>query len=438
MSNQVSPKVSPWSARRPVLLGSVALAILIGGFGAWSTLTTIAGAVVSPGMIEVAQNRQVVQHPDGGVVAEIAVKESQKVQAGDLLIRLDGSSLLSELAIVEGQYFELLAQKARLEAERIDAAAPVFPADLTEVAGSRVEVATMLADQISLFAARQESLARQTEQLQKRGGQIASQIDGIKAQNGALSTQLELIQSELTDQETLLAKGLTQAGRVMELQRGQAQLMGDLGKLTAAKAEAEGRATEVALEILRLAAVRRETAGTELRTVGGQALELSERRRAVLERIERLDIRAPSSGIVLGLSVTTPRSVIRPAEPILYVIPQDRPLVISAQVMPLHIDEVRPGQAVHIAFSALSGRTTPQLNGHVSSISADALTDQRTQAPYFRAEIVLDEGELAKLNGQTLLPGMPVETFIQTGLRSPMAYFLKPFTDYFSTAMRES
>jgi HlyD family secretion protein len=401
-------------------------------------LTTIAGAVVSPGMIEVAQNRQIVQHPDGGVVAEIAVRESQKVNAGDLLIRLDGSSLQSELAIVEGQYFELLAQKARLEAERIDAVAPDFPVDLAQTAKARPEVASMMSDQVSLFAARNESLTRQTEQLGKRGNQIQSQIKGILAQKTALSTQLTLIESELLDQKSLLLKGLTQASRVMELQRGQAQLMGDLGRLDASQAEADGRATEVSLEILRLAAVRREAAGTELRNVGAQVLELAERRRALLERIERLEIRAPVSGLVLGLTVTTPRAVIRPAETVLYLIPQDRPLVISAQIMPLHIDEVRPGQQVRLAFSALSSRTTPQLVGHVSTISADALTDQRTQIPYFRAEILLDEGELSKLDGQVLLPGMPVETFIQTGARSPMAYLLKPFTDYFSTALREN
>ena len=156
------------------------------------------------------------------------------------------------------------------------------------------------------------------------------------------------------------------------------------------------------------------------------------------ERIARLDVRAPVSGIVLGLTVTTPRAVLRPADPVLYLIPQDRPLVIATRVPPIHVDQVHVGQAVKLVFSAFSSRDTPELTGHVAVVSADALIDQRTQAPYYRAEILLDEGEMAKLEGQTLIPGMPVEAFIQTDARTPLAYLLKPFTDYFARAFRES
>ena len=208
--------------------------------------------------------------------------------------------------------------------------------------------------------------------------------------------------------------------------------------LISSKAQAEGRGTEIDLEVLRLAAVRREEANTQLRDLGPQALELVERRGALIERIARLEIRAPVSGLVLGLQVTTPRSVLRAAEPVLYIIPQDRPLVIAAQIQPIHIDEVYVGQKVRLVFSAFSTRTTPELFGHVATISADALQDQRTQASYFKAEILLDDGELAKLKDLTLLPGMPVEAFIETGARSPMSYLLKPFTDYFSLAFREN
>ena len=215
-------------------------------------------------------------------------------------------------------------------------------------------------------------------------------------------------------------------------------MQGDVGELTASRAEAEGRATEVDLEILRLAAVRREEAVTQLRDLGPQMLELAERRRSLVERIARLDIRAPVAGLVLGLQVTSPRSVLRPADPVLYIIPQDRPLVINTQISPLHVDEVHVGQKVRLVFPAFSARSTPELWGHVATISADALTDQRTGATYYRAEIVPDEGQFDKLKDQTLLPGMPVEAFIETGARSPMAYLLKPFTDYFGLAFRES
>ncbi len=426
------------SARRPFVIGIVTLVVLVGGFGTWSVTSQIAGAIVSPGLIEVAQNRQVVQHPDGGVVAEINVTEAQSVKAGDLLIRLDGSLLTSELSIVETQLYEALARRARLEAERDDSAVPVFSDDLIAIADDRPDVAEQIEGQRRLFLARRESFARQSEQLEKRGLQIVAQIEGVVAQSNALATQLDLIRKELADQQALLEKGLSQASRVSALQREEAQLQGDAGELTASRAQAEGRATEVDLEVLRLAAVRREEANTQLRDLGPQELELAERRRALIERITRLEIRAPVSGLVLDLQVTTPRAVLRAAEPVLFIIPQDRPLVIAARISPLHVDEIHVGQKVRLVVVAFSARTTPELTGHVANISADALTDPRTQASYYRAEILLDSGEIAKLDGQTLLPGMPVEAFIETGARTPMAYLLKPFTDYFTRAFRES
>ena len=426
------------SARTSVIVGSVTAAVLVLGFGVWSVASEIAGAVVASGQIEVSQNRQVVQHPDGGVVAEIAVKEAQPVKAGDLLIRLDGALVKSELAIVEGQLFEVMARSARLEAERNDAPAPEFSGELAELAQTRPEVADLIEGQRSLFTARRESVLKQSEQLQKRAAQIGSQIEGVDAQVAALSQQLDLIEQELTDQRTLLEKGLAQSSRVLALEREASRLQGSVGELQASRAQAEGRATEVELEVLRLAAVRREEANTQLRDIGARVLELAERRRSLTEQIARLEIRAPVSGTVLGLAVSTPQSVIRPAEPLLYLIPQDRPLIITAQVQTIDVDQVFVGQKVRLMFPAFSARTTPELNGHVVTVSADVLVDERAQMAYYKAEIALDPGEIDRLEGLTLIPGMPVETFIQTGARSPMAYLLKPFTDYFAAAFRES
>ncbi len=427
-----------WSTRRPVMYGLLTLVALVAGFGTWSVMTTISGAIVTSGQIEVEQNRQVVQHPDGGVVATINVAEGDTVAAGDLILSLDGAMIQSELVIVEGQFFEALARRARLEAERNNAAEITFAKDLLDAAGQRAEVLEKIEGQRRLFEARRESLASQTEQLGKRRDQIEQQIVGFDAQNVALATQLTLLQQELTDQQGLLERGLTQASRVLGLQREVAGLRGQVGELNATRAQAEGRITETEIEVLRLASDLREEANAQLRESGAQELELSERRRALAERIARLDVRAPVSGIVLGLTVTTPRSVLRPADPVLYLIPQDRPLVIAAQVMPIHVDQVFVGQSVKLVFSAFSSNDTPELTGHVAVVSADALIDQRSQAPYYRAEIVLDPGEIDKLKGQTLLPGMPVEAFIQTEARTPLAYLLKPFTDYFTRAFRES
>lgn len=429
---------NPWSVRRHVMVGFVALAVLAGGFGGWSLLTTISGAVVVSGHIEVEQNRQIVQHPEGGVVASIHVAEGALVHAGDLLLRLDGALLNSELAIVEGQLFEAFARRGRLEAERDDTTAIAFPAELGRVAAERPEVAELVEGQRRLFEARGETLAQQTDKLAEQRRQIASQIEGIDAQSTALAAQLGLIEQERASQQELLDKGLAQASRVLALQREQARMQGQMGELVAARAQSLAHITEIEIDVLRLAAARREEASSQLRDIGYRELELAERRRALVEQIARLDILAPVSGIVLGLQVTTPRAVLRAADPVLYLIPQDRPLVIAVRVSPIHIDQVRVGQAAALLFPTFSARTTPKLEGQVAVVSADALSDERSGATYYRAEIVLSPGQVDALAGLTLLPGMPVEAFIRTDARTPMAYLVKPFTDYFARAFREN
>jgi len=401
-------------------------------------MTSITGAIVAAGRIEVAQNRQIVQHPDGGVVASIHVTEGQAVAAGALLLRLDGAAIKSELAIIEGQYFEVLARQGRLEAERDDAPTIAFPPELLEPAQTRVDVAGLTEGQRRLFDARKDTMTQQVAQLSKRRAQIDSQVVGIDAQSHALKLQLGLIDQELVSQQGLLTKGLAQASRVLALQRETARLQGQVGELAASRAQAHGRVTEIAIEVLKLGAARREEANTQLRELGYRALELAERRRALLERVARLDILAPVSGIVLGLQVTTPQSVLRAADPVLYLIPQDRPLLIYAKIEPLHIDQISLGQPVHLVFSAFPARSTPELTGHITVISADTLTDPATQISYYRAEIAPDVGEVAKLKGLTLIPGMPVEAFFRTEARTPLAFLIKPFTDYFAHAFRES
>ena len=430
--------IGTWSAKRPIIIGILTILLLIGGFGTWSMTTNIDGAIVAPGLIQVEQNRQVVQHPDGGVIAEINVTEAQTVKAGDLLLRLDGSQIKAELAIVEGQLYDSMARRSRLEAERDDLDEPTFTPQLLELAQTKPEVADQIEGQRRLFIARKETQAAQISQLNKRVDQIASQVDGIRAQTAAITDQINLMLPEVADQQKLLDKGLTQSSRLIDLKREVARLQGNMGELEGNRAQAEGRGTEIQLQILQQQSARREDANTQLRDMGDKTLELAERRRALTEKVARLDIRAPVSGIILGLTVTTPNSVVRPAEPLLYIIPQDRPLIIVAQLPPIHVDEVHVGQAVRVVFAAFSARTTPQLVGHLVTISADAMSDPNSKQSFYRAEIELEPGELAKLNGQTVIPGMPVQAFISTGNRSPIAYLLKPFTDYFQMAMRES
>lgn len=428
-----------WSARRPVLIGLIGLLVLVGGFGTWAVASNIAGAIIAPGRIEVDRNRQVVQHPDGGVVAEILVDEGDSVIRGAPLIRLDSTLLRSQLTITEGQLFELMARRGRLEAERDGTDAAIFDPDLLTAAAAQPAVGELIAGQSRLFEARLASIARETEQLEKRRGQIRDQIVGIKAQQASLARQLELIEQELASQQSLLDRGLAQASTVLNLRRTAANLEGTLGELTASEAQAEGRITEIDIQILSLGTRRREEAITRLRDLQYRELELAEQRRGLLEQLNRLDITAPVSGVVYGLQIFTPRSVIRPADPVLYLVPQDRPLVIAARVEPTDIDKIFVGQQVSLRFSALDQRQTPELFGTVVQVSADAFEDANSQISFYRAEIALNAGEQDRLPaGTVLIPGMPVETFIRTDARSPLAYLVKPLTDYFTKAFRES
>ncbi|MEM8956613.1 MAG: HlyD family type I secretion periplasmic adaptor subunit [Pseudomonadota bacterium] len=420
-------------------MGVFVLVVLVGGFGSWAVFTNIAGAIIAPGQIEVDQNRQVVQHPDGGVVAEILVSDGDKVEVGEVLVQLDGTLLRSELAIIENQLFELMARRGRLEAERDGRDSIEFDLDLLAAAAENGEIAGLVAGQERLFEARLESLEKETDQLGKRKAQIGNQIEGIIAQKEALDIQLGFIREEMTDQQRLLEQGLAQKPRLLSIQREEARLSGTLGELTAQEAESAGRMTELDIELLKLETERRESSITTLRDLQYRELELAEQRRSLKERLSRLDMTAPVSGVVYGMQVFAPRSVIRAADPVLYIIPQDRPLVIAADVEPIHIDQVYPGQDVRLRFSALDARTTPELDGMVIYVSADALVDEQRGISYYRAEVQLNEEEAQKLpDDVTLLPGMPVETFLRTDDRTPLAYLLKPLTDYFIKAFRES
>ncbi|MEP3442323.1 MAG: HlyD family type I secretion periplasmic adaptor subunit [Sulfitobacter sp.] len=428
-----------WSATRPLLIGFFGLALLLGGFGYWSVTSNIAGAIVASGQIEVDRNRQVVQHDTGGTISEILVDEGDLVSAGDLLLRLDPQQAASELALIEGQLFELMARRGRLEAQRDEQDEIEFPQELIEAAAHSPDAKELMDGQTNLFNARRDSTDREIDQLGKQRNQIEDQIVGIRAQEAALDAQLSMIDPQLENQQRLLEQGLAQAASVMRLNQEKAQLIGEVGRLVSSRAQAEGRITEIEIVGLQLEASAREEAITQLREIRYQELSLIEQRRALKAQIDRLDIRAPVSGIVYSMQVTTPRSVIRAAEPLMFLVPQDRPLVIAVQVMPTNVDEISVGQEVNLRLSSLDQRTTPELIGQVMLISADALEDETTGGRYFRAEIALQPGEVERLaEGTVLLPGMPVDAFIKTGDRSPLTYLLKPVTDYFVKSWRET
>jgi HlyD family secretion protein len=422
----------------PLAIGFLTVIAFVGGLGSWAVRAEIAGAVVASGQIVVDRNRQVVQHPDGGVVEEVLVEEGDTVAEGDVLVRLDPNLVQSELVIVEGQLYELMARRGRLAAERDDVSDISFDPELLERAEVDPDVASKVKGQEQLFEARHDSLAQEVTQLSNQRLQLQDQVKGIDAQSVALKRQQELITTEMSNQQTLLDKGLAQASRVMGLQREEARLAGTVGELAARRAEALGQIAELKIEELQLYARRREEAITRLRDLQFNESEMAERRNALIERLDRMEIRAPVSGIVYDMRVFGRKSVIRPADPVLYLVPQDRPLIIEARVSPINVDEVYPNQEVVLRIAAFDMRNTPDMFGSVTRISPDSFVDQQTGASFYRVEIQLPEEELTKLpEGEVLIPGMPVDAFIRTKDRTPLAYLLSPLTQYFDKAFRD-
>jgi HlyD family secretion protein len=424
-----------WSFRPFVLLGFATVALLVVGLGGWGAMARISGAVIASGSVEVEGNRQVVQHPVGGVVTEILARDGDKVAAGQVLLRLEGDSQRAEFRTVEGQLFELVARQNRLEALRDGNDTIVFDDELL-ARGQEPEIVELMAAQVQQFEASHDTLTKERSQLTERASQIEKQIEGLDFQLAAIRKQVGLTEEELVAQETLMSQGLTQLTRVLSLRRDLAQLEGTQGATEAAVAENRAKIAEIDLEKLKLENKQRDDAIAELREIEFREIELRSRRTALGEEIARLDVRAPVDGIVYGSTAETLRGVVRAAEPILYIVPQEVNLIARAQIEASKIDQVHPGQAASLHFSAFD-RSTPVVEGTVTKVSADIFRDERTGHSYYRADIALDDNVLAELEGRRLVPGMPVEAFIATSERTALGYFVKPLADYFNRAFRE-
>lgn len=429
-------KEARYSPALPLIVGFTALVFLVGGIGFWSVRTHIAGAIIADGLIEVENNRQVIQHAEGGTVGEILARDGDRVIAGDPLILLDATLLQSDVAVVELQLVELTARRARLEAERDDAPALTLPPSLRSATAPHA--ADQIAGQRKLFAARRETLESELIQIEERIQQTQNRVLGTEAQITALLVQAELVGRELADMESLLEKGLIATGRVSTLRREAARLGGEIGALTARIAEYRGEIAGSEIERLRRITERRENAISELRDIQFRELEFTEKLRGLTERLTRLDVRAPVGGIVYGSTVFAEKAIVKPADPLMYIIPQEQPLIVSARIDAIHIDQVYVGQSANLRFPAFNQRITPELAGKVHKVSADVFQDEATGISFYRVDIVPDPSEFVKLEGQTLLPGMPVETFLKTNERTPLSYLTKPLTDYFQRAFRES
>lgn len=429
---------NPWNMRRYVITGFVTVFVLVFGFGAWSLFTNIAGAVVGNGVIEVETKRQVVQHQTGGVVGEIMAKEGQKVKAGDTLMVFDDTFDRAELKVIESQLFPLLGAQGRLTAERDGAKEPVFEKELVDRAKSNGQDADIIRSQTDLLLARRLTRDQQVAQLKERQAQVNKQIEGLNARIAGLDRQAELIEGDLKGQRELLEKGLTQRARVTALERDLTEARGNKQEANASIAESKARIAEIELSLINVSTQMREESMKELNDTEARIAELRERRNSILATLSRIEVKAPMGGRVFNTSIHAVRQVVRAAEPIMEIVPDNVKLVVSVQVPPQQIDQVHVGQKAVLRFQTFDRRHTPDLQGTVRRISADITTNERTGQSFFTVQLTINPGE-EKFLGPTaeILPGMPIEAFIQTTERTPFDYLVRPLTSYFGKSMLE-
>ncbi len=421
------------SLRTHMLVGTVILGVLIGGIGSWAMFTEISGAVVASGNVVVETNTRQVQHQEGGIVKSIYVKNGDVIEAGDLLIQLDDTITNANLSVIVKQLIDLYAQEARLKAEQGREDEIVFAAnDFGED-----EQRDIRESQIKLFEARKNSLDGKRQQLREQIIQFESKIVGLEAQRQAKLSETKIVETELANLDNLLDQQLVSASRVTVLNRDIVTLNGEIGGFTSEIAQTKEAISERNIQILQLDEEFLASVLEEIQDVRSQIGNLEEQKIAAEDELRRIDIIAPLDGFVHNLAVTTIGGVLGPREVAMSIVPKNDLLVVEAQVQPINIDQISPAQNARIRLPSFDQRTTPELSAKVETISADLLRDDATGAQFYKVRLKISEDELTKLEGKSLVPGMPVETFIQTDERTVMSYLLKPIRDQISHAMRE-
>ncbi|HTC99993.1 MAG TPA: HlyD family type I secretion periplasmic adaptor subunit [Bradyrhizobium sp.] len=425
-----------WSFERELRTGLRIL--LIAGVlgGGWFFFVPLAGAVVVPGNLVVQSNVKTIQHPTGGVVAEIKVKNGDRINAGDLLVRLDATQAQASLQMVSKQLVEVRSKMARLTAERDDLPQLTIPPELASRSDDET-VKSLLTSEQSLFKARSSARHSQKDLLQSRVAQLNEEISGLQVQVDSRAKQLELIQGELAGVQDLYDKRLVPLTRLTSLQREAARLDGERGQLLSSIAETKSKVGEAELQIVRIDQDFRTDVVKDLGEAQGKEAELVERGVAARDLLDRIEIRAPTSGVVHQLAAHTVGGVIRAGDSIMEIVPDTEDLQVEARLQPQDIDHVRSGQTAFVRFSAFNVRTTPQLTGIVSYVSADTSHDQQTNAPFFSVRVTLPDDERRRLADLQLVPGMPAEVFMQTGSRTMVSYIFKPIAEQMRRAFVE-
>lgn len=405
------------------------IGLLVLSCGVWATTTPIAGAVIASGIVVVESNIKKVQHPSGGIVALIPVKNGERVQAGDTVLMLDDTQARANLGIVDSQLIQLIGRKARLEAERDLADSIRFPAGFL----ASEEARPIVDGEKRLFAYRRVFKNGQVAQLTERIGQIKEEIKGLTAQREAKHIETELMIEELARLEELHKRELMTVNRILSAQRDLTRLKGEWGALVAQVARAQGQISEMELQIMALDQTMQSEATKELRDLEARVAELAERKIAAEDQLKRVVLGAPQDGIVHDLAVHTVGGVIGAGETVMTIVPSRDELSIEVRIATSDIDQVHLGQTASLRFPAFNQRTTPEIAGRVTRIGADLTRDAQTNSVFYVVRLH-PEGLPESIK---LMPGMPVEAFIATGARTALSYLVKPVTDQFARAFRE-
>lgn len=434
--NQPAP-APPTNIYQPIIMGILIACVFIGGFLLWALLVPIASAVIANGVVKVDSNRKSIQHLDGGIVSEILVKDGDQVSPGQMLVRLDRTRAAASLGVLEGGYYDTLAQHARLLAERDEKDELQFsPELLGRQQDLRIE--EILAGQRGLFIARKNSLQGQLNILDQQMEHLKENITGLFAQKKSKRDQIESISAELKGLLKLLERGMIDRTRVLALQREKAELEGEYGEHTSQIAAARTSISEKQLEKLQLRKTFQEEVVTEVRRVQAELFDFDERLLAARHVLKQTEVRAPVSGAIVGMSVHTVGGVVAPGEVILELVPMNDNLIVETKISPKDIDYVRNGLQAGVRITAFNQRSTPELIGTLTYVSADIIENERTDDAYFLARVEVTEEELIRLgDGKVLLPGMTADVMIQTGERTPVDYLLEPLLANFRKALRE-
>ena len=423
------------ATRKPLVIGLAACFLLVFGVGGWAAMTQLSGAVIASGKLVVDTNVKKIQHPTGGVVGELLVKEGDRVKQGDVVVRLDGTQAKANLGIVTKALEEMAARQARFEAERDNDATVEFPPDLTSRA-SDPEIARLMTGEQRLFEMRRTARDGQKAQLRAQIKQLNLQIEGTQAQEAAKGKELKLLAQELEGVRTLWKQSLVPISRVTTLERDSARMEGERSALVASLAQGRGRIAELELKIHQIDQDLASEVGKELAEIRAKKSEMSERRIAADDQLKRIDLVSPQAGRVFQRNVHTVGGVVQAGEPLMLIVPDSDSLIVDAKVPPQDIDQIHIGQHAVLRFAAFNQQTTPEVNGEVIHIGADVTQEDKATEPYYSVRIRVSEGELSRLEGLQLLAGMPVEAFIETTPRTVASFLLKPLSDQLARAFR--